>query len=88
MNTNIPGYLAEGDFRTRILDMERENTSLKRKVEELESALSEKEMSHTRLSKRMRSLEKSNNALQKATSMYEQERMELEREVTSAGANM
>ena len=55
--------------------------SLKRKVEELENALAEKDVTYTRISKRMRSLEKSHDTLQKTNAVYEQERMELEREV-------
>ena len=73
---------AEEQFRAQLLDVEKENTTLKRKVEELEEKLHEKEAEYGRLSKKMRSIERDNDSLQKATHIYEQQNRDLEREVS------
>lgn len=63
--------------------MERENTSLKRKVEELEEKLHEKEAECGRLSKKMKTVEKDNDSLQRATFKYELQNRDLEREASA-----
>ena len=65
-----------------MLDVERENTSLKRKVEELEEKLHEKELEYGRLAKRVKTMERDNDSLQAATHKYEQQNRDLEREVS------
>ena len=73
---------SEEEFRNRLLNIDRENMVLKRKIDELEGAVAEKDTEIQRMSKRMRSIEKSHDMLTKTNAMYAQERFELEREVS------
>lgn len=74
---------AEEQFRSQLLDVERDRTSLKRKVEELEEKLSEKERECGTLAKKLRLVEKDRDDFKRTTRMYEQENMNLERRVRS-----
>ena len=71
----------EERFRSRLVDMERENEELKQRVHELESYMNGKDSEIRRVVKRVNSLEKANTALQKTATVYERERRDLAREV-------
>ncbi len=61
--------------------MERENVTLKRKLEQVEDHVKERDGEISRVNKRVRTLEKDNSMLHKTTSAYENDRRDLEREV-------
>ena len=71
----------EERFRTRLLEMERENVELRQRVTQFESSVSSRDAEVGKLKRRLQNLEIENETLKKTTSMYEQERRSLEREV-------
>ena len=70
--------LAEDQFRRRLLELLEENESLKARLAETESKL----VSQQQLQKRVRGLERCNDDLQRAAQTYQQNKMDLAREVS------
>ena len=68
-------------FRSQLLDVEKENTGLKRKVEELEDRLRERDSEYSRLSKKIKLMERDNDVLTRTAQTYEAQARDLEREV-------
>lgn len=73
--------VSEEHFRQNLLAMERENTELKTQVLELEGKLGNVNTDTTKMQRRIRSLEKTNDVLTKTTTSIEQQKRMLEKEV-------
>ena len=74
-------YLTEERLRSRLLDIDSENGNLRRRVVELENISAARDAELNKFKRRASLLEKEMETLQAKTSMYEQERRDLEREV-------
>ena len=74
-------HFPEDRFRENLLGIERENTELKARVQELESMVNDANSDTGKMQRRIRSLEKANDVLTKTTTAYEQEKRHLEKEV-------
>ena len=61
--------------------MEKENSELKSRVSALEAELAGASSGTDKMQRRIRSLEKANDALTKTTTVYEHEKRQLEKEV-------
>ena len=81
MHFFISNTSTEESFRKRLLDMDREQTAMRENMTEKENLLVDRAAEITRLKQRVRTLEKTNADLQKATSHYKAEKNEMEREV-------
>ena len=74
---------SEAHFRENLLQMEKQNTELKTTVHELQSKLGGINTDTTKMQRRIRSLEKANDDLTRTTTVYEQERRQMEKEASS-----
>ena len=81
----VPG--TEDAFRARLMDMERELGDLRQTVSQLQQKLKAKE-GLIKYSRRFSDQERLNGSLSAKVSAYEQERLELEREVGVAKYHM
>ena len=82
----VPG--TEDAFRARLMDMERELGDLRQTVSQLQQKLKAKDDDLIKYSRRFSDQERLNGSLSAKVSAYEQERLELEREVGVAKYHM
>ena len=75
-------------FRERLVDMEKENISLKQRLKDLELQLGSRKREVSNMEKKVTTLSRDNVMLQKTTTMYEQDRRDLEREVSNGGGGV
>jgi len=73
--------VAEERFRMRLIEIEQENSDMKARLLEGESASTSKDGEIAKLRRRLQAAEKLNDSLQHTNAAYEQERRGLEREV-------
>ena len=75
-------YFAEARFRENLLLMEKQNTELNAKVQEMESKLGSVNTDTSKMQRKIRSLEKANDVLIRTNTVYEHERRQLEKEAS------
>ncbi|XP_064645209.1 kinesin-like protein KIF23 isoform X2 [Lineus longissimus] len=68
-------------FRTRLLDIDNENSELRCRFSNLETVVRTKETESTKLERKIRSLENQNRDLQRTVSMYDHDIKELKHEI-------
>ncbi|CAH1789923.1 unnamed protein product [Owenia fusiformis] len=78
----------QDQFRNQLMEIEEENVKLKGRLQQLESMLGDKDTEITRVGRRIRTLEKENRQLQSTAHAYEQERRELNYEVSEKDSKL